>query len=215
MNTSLFQAAGRARIRQACVVVCCSLAATWALAGPGAHGPNGEHLDQAPSAGATLAAGPRVEAQTDLFELVARLGAADLTLMIDRFASNEPVLKAEVEVESGALKAKAKFQADSGAYVLSDPALLKLLATPGEHPLLITIVAGAETDLLDGVLRTSAADAAGLDHDAEFGHGESRFPAWARWLGGGVLLLALLLAPRGWVRVRKARKLGMNSGAQT
>ncbi|NQW84682.1 MAG: hypothetical protein HQ450_12130, partial [Alcaligenaceae bacterium] len=79
-------------------------------AGPGAHGPNGEHLDS-PTTGNvnTIRTGLRVEANSDLFELVATLTGGELSILIDRFATNEPVLQAQVEVESGALKALAKF----------------------------------------------------------------------------------------------------------
>ena len=79
---------------------------TWA--GPGAHGPNGEHLD-APTTGQANAmqASLQIEATSDLFELVATLTGGTLSIFIDRFASNEPVLQAQVEVESGGLKAQA------------------------------------------------------------------------------------------------------------
>ena len=43
-----------------------------AWASPGAHGPNGEHLDAAPTAGATSSA-PRFEAKSESYELVGRL----------------------------------------------------------------------------------------------------------------------------------------------
>ena len=97
-----------------------------AWAGPGAHGPNGEHLD-APTTGKANAmqASLQVEANSDLFELVATLTGGELSIFIDRFASNEPVLQAQVEVESGGLKAQAKFHADRGDYAIDDPAMLK------------------------------------------------------------------------------------------
>ncbi|MCV2367861.1 hypothetical protein [Roseateles oligotrophus] len=175
-----------------------------------AHGPDGDHAE--PSAGAsTLAGGARLEAKSELFELVARLQGDHLSILIDRYASNEPVLKAAVELESGALKAKAKFRAEQGDYAVDDPALLKLLATPGEHALLITIMAGDEADLLEGVLRTAAAGAAGLDHDTEYGHGKPWLPIWARWLGGAALLLLTLLV---WAWRRKAKQATKFAGEQ-
>jgi hypothetical protein len=174
-----------------------------------AHGPDGDHAE--PAAGALkLAGAARLEAQSELFEMVARLQGEQLSILIDRYASNEPVLKAAVEFESGALKAKAKFNAEQGDYVVDDPALLKLLATPGEHALLITIVAGEEADLLEGVLRTATAGAAGLDHDTEYGHGKPWLPIWARWLGGAALLLTLLV----WAWRRKAKQASKFAGEQ-
>jgi hypothetical protein len=129
-----------------------------AWAGPGAHGPDGEHLD-GPGAQAHAPAGhaPRLEAHTDLFELVATLAGGELTLLIDRYATNEPVLGAQVEVAAGEAKAVAKFHADHGDYAVADEAFLKAISRPGEHALVITVTAGADADLLDGVLKVSEA----------------------------------------------------------
>jgi hypothetical protein len=157
-----------------------------ALAGPGAHGPNGEHLD-APAQAATGAhAAPRLEAKTEQFELVATLAGGELSLLIDRFETNEPLLDAKVEVESGGLKAPARFHADHGDYAVDDPALLTLLGQPGAHALLITVLAGQESDLLDGTLKVAAPD--------PVSHANSAWGAAAKWLGAGfALLLGLLL----------------------
>lgn len=121
------------------------------FAAPGAHGPNGEHLD-APSAGMAASAAPRFEAKSEAFELVGQLQGAELSLFINRFETNEPVLGAAVEVESGDHKAAAPFRADRGDYAVADQAFLKVLAGPGSHPLVITVAAGSEADLLDGAL---------------------------------------------------------------
>jgi hypothetical protein len=136
-----------------------------ALAGPGAHGANGEHLD-APSQQARASSVPKLEAKSELFELVATLGGGELSILVDRFDTNEPVLNAKVEVEEGGLKAVARFHADHGDYAVDDPAFLKALARPGEHALVFTIAAGTEHDLLDGTLRVSSAEAAHAHDDA-------------------------------------------------
>lgn len=122
-----------------------------AIAAPGAHGPGGEHL-QAGGLAEAVSGAPRVEASTDEFELVARLGAGELSILVDRYATNEPVLGAEVTVQFGNLKAKAAFHADHGDYSANDPALLKALSAPGEHALIFTVVAGKDTDLIDANL---------------------------------------------------------------
>jgi len=161
-------------------------------AGPGAHGPDGEHLDspQQAKAGGTMS--PRLDAQSELFELVAQMGGGELSLLIDRFATNEPVLNAAVEVESGNLKAKASFHADGGDYAVDDPAMLKLLATPGEHALVITVIAGAESDLLDGVLRVGASA-------AENDHGPAHGPrSWVLWAAGGAAVAVALFLTWRW-----------------
>ncbi len=161
-----------------------------------AHGDD-DHGAKAPAA--ATSAVPRLEAHTELFELVARLEADELSLMIDRYASNEPLLNASVELESGGLKAKAKFHADIGDYAVDDPAFLKLLATPGEHPLVITVQAGSEADLLDGVLRVNKESEAS---DVHSGHADGR----SRWLWAG--LAVPLIAAAAWWRRRSAAKQG-------
>lgn len=123
-----------------------------AIAGPGAHGPGGEHLDASGGHAAGSTAQPRIETKSELFELVGYLGGGELSVMINRFETNEPVLNAQVEVATGASKAAAKFHGDHGDYAIDDAAFLKLLSAPGEHPLIFTIVAGTESDLLEGTL---------------------------------------------------------------
>lgn len=171
-----------------------------ALASPGAHGPNGEHLDANQTGTNTASTAPRLDAKSELFELVGRLGGGEFSILIDRFATNEPVLKAEVEVESGQLKAKAKFHEDLGDYAVDDPAMLKLLATPGEHPVVITILAGEETDLLDGVLRVDAGPVQEPAHAHGHAepHGEEHAHAFGWWRVGLGVSIAIALAS-AWV----------------
>ena len=186
-----------------------------AVASPGAHGPNGEHLDTQQAGSAAASTAPRLDAKSELFELVARLDGGEFSLLIDNFATNEPVLNANVEVESGSLKAKAKFHADLGDYAVDDPAMLKLLSAPGEHAVVIIILAGEQTDLLDGVLRVGAGqplEAAhghshGGDHDDDHGHEVS----WWRWILGGFIVLILAISWKWRNKVTGdavARKLG-------
>lgn len=136
------------------------LALAPALAGPGAHGPNGEHLD-GPAAPAPAGTLPRLETKSEAFELVATLTATELSIYIDRFATNEPVLKAKVEVETDGLKAIATQHADHGDYTMADAAMLKRLSTPGSHALVFTVTAGDEADLLEGTLVTPSPTVAG------------------------------------------------------
>lgn len=191
------------------------LSLAWALtlfmgvghAAPGAHGPDGEHLD-APQVASAASSAPRLEATSELFELVARLQGGEFSILIDRFATNEPVLNAQVEVESGPLKAKARFHQDLGDYAVDDPAMLKLLATPGEHPVVITILAGDETDLLDGLLQVGAgqipqAAAHGHSHGGdEGGHGHAHSDGWWRWAVGAVIVMGVVI---GWTWRRRQK----------
>jgi ABC-type nickel/cobalt efflux system permease component RcnA len=178
-----------------------------AFAGPGAHGPNGEHLDAPATAAAPGHGRPRIEAKTEQFELVATLGGGEFSMLIDRYATNEPVLNAQVEVESGGLKAKAPFHDDIGDYAVADEALLKLLATPGEHALVITVIHGNESDLLDATLTVSAAQAQGAaeashnhDHAGGEGHDHEHTSSSRKlWTGVGVIA-AVLIAITAWRR---------------
>jgi len=168
-----------------------------ALAGPGAHGPNGEHLDAPVQPGAAPAA-PKLEARSELFELVATLSGGELSMLIDRFETNEPVLDAQVEVASGPLKAVARFHADHGDYAIDDAAFVQALGRPGEHALVFTVTAAGESDLLDGTLRTAAAAPAD-DH----GH-DVLTPARVASAGGVLLLAGSALA----VALRRRRPQG-------
>lgn len=165
-----------------------------AFAAPGAHGPNGEHLDER----STAAPGqprPRLEAQSELFELVARLEAGALTILVDRYETNEPVLGAQLEVESGSLKASATFRPEPGDYAVTDAGLLAALSEPGEHALVFTVLAGDDTDLLDGTLVTVAAQALADDH------GDDHELERALWIAGGTVGLALI----GGIALRRMR----------
>jgi hypothetical protein len=176
------------------------------IAAPGAHGPNGEHLDAPAQAGSTGGAVPRIEAHSEAFELVGRLQGGELSLLINRYATNEPVLNATVEVETGTLKAPAKFHADMGDYAVDDAAMLKALAAPGEHSLVVTILAGADSDLLDGTLTVpgAAANDHGHSHDEGHAHGPSR----TVWLA---LALVVLVAV-GWLFGRKKAAVSSSVG---
>lgn len=135
-----------------------------AQASPGAHGPNGEHLD---GPATTTAAGsvPRVETFSELFELVGHLSGGELSILIDRYDTNEPVLGGTLDVEYGNLKARARFHADIGDYAIDDKAFLQALSKPGKHALLFTFTANGESDLLEGTLDVPAATTHEHGHD--------------------------------------------------
>ena len=143
------------RLRHALFATIIAAIATFSvplLAAPGAHGPGGEHLDAPGAAVSSGSSTPRVESKSETFELVARLEGGVLLILIDRYETNEPVLGASVDIESGGSKSKAAFRSEQGDYVVTDPAMLKLLAGPGTHSVIFTITAGKDNDLLDGKL---------------------------------------------------------------
>jgi hypothetical protein len=201
---NLFPAHGRGPWLRAVFAVL-MLTVAPAFASPGAHGPNGEHLDAATPAGGSSGSVPRFEASSETFELVGRLQGGELSILINRFATNEPVLQATVEVESGNLKAPAKFHADMGDYAIDDANLLKALSEPGDHPMVVSVLAGNESDLLDGTLTVAGAalDAHGHAHDDSHAHGPSR----TVWLA---LALAAVAAV-GWFFGRKPKAAATSS----
>ncbi|MEM5427989.1 hypothetical protein [Cupriavidus oxalaticus] len=181
-------------IRPFCLVLLFLLACA-AQAGPGAHGPNGEHLDAPATSAAMAAAQPVVEASTEAFELVGTLSADELSVLVDRYETNEPVLNGTLEVEFGGLKAAGTLHADIGDYAFTDEKLLKALRQPGNHALVFTLVAGNDADLIEGTLNVAS------DQDA---HGDS---GWTRsWWLWGAAAVALAIAGTALLRRRHAGK---------
>lgn len=146
-----------------------------------------DHDAPAPLADAALA--PRMEARSELFELVAVLDGGRLLTYLDRAATNEPVAGAVVELEAGADKAQAR-EIAPGVYAAD----LAILARPGEHPLVVAVSAGDDADLLNGKLAVPAPKTAATTGEA---------PRWrVGWAGGGAALAlavaaALALRRRG------------------
>ena len=168
-----------------------------AFASPGAHGPNGEHLD-APGGGQGIGnAGPRIETFTESFELVGHVQGGELSILIDRYETNEPVLNGKLEVESNGVKAPAKFHADNGDYAVDDPQFLKAIAAPGKHALVFTLNAGNESDLLEGTLEVGVADSTGS-------HADDHAHSLTRWTIAGGLLAAVLTVLAIRLRRRKS-----------
>jgi hypothetical protein len=87
-------------------------------------------------------AAPRGEAASSAFELVAVAHGAELAIYLDRFATNEPVPDAHVEIETPDGPAVAT--AANGAYRIK----AAWLAKPGHVDLIVTVTAGGATDVL-------------------------------------------------------------------
>jgi hypothetical protein len=178
-----------------------------AIASPGAHGPNGEHLDAPAQTAGGSSKVPRMEAKSETFELVGRLSDDEFSMLVNRFETNEPVLDAKVEVETGALKAPAKFHSDLGDYAVDDAAFLKALKAPGTHAVVITIVADNESDLLEGTLSSEDGAASSGAHSHEDGHGHG-IPLTA-WLAIVLAVIGgLIYALSRW----PARKVAAQGG---
>jgi hypothetical protein len=135
------------------------------------------HTHAAPEPIPVVTLSPRAAAATEEFEVVAAIEGKKLVVYLDRFASNEPVTKAVVEVDGGGLKGVAG-EIAPGTYALD----LATAMSPGKHPLTIAIEAGDTTDLLTATLDISPAAA-----------GEEHVHGWSErivWIVAGLLLLA-------------------------
>ena len=181
-----------------------SLALLWlgaiALAPPGAlaHGDE-DHGEQKAPAASRASAGPRFEARSDLFEVVGKLERDQLTITVDRYASNEPVRDAKVEIEVGSAKGIATPGPD-GSYSFKNAALAQAASAPVTLPVSLTITAGKDADLLAAEL-TIGAVAADDAHAAD-AHATER-PLW--WLPAAASVLLLIVALIVWRALSRRR----------
>lgn len=142
----------------------------------------------------TQSMAPRAVAATEEFEVVAVLEGKHLMVYVDRYASNEPVAGAKVEIEGGGLQGIAAESAP-GTYVLN----LAAIMPPAKHGLTISIEASDSADLLTATLDTSlAAPAAVHTH------------YWGEWIVWGLAALLLLVSVALLaVRRRKQKTKGL------
>lgn len=167
-----------------------------------AHAGDGHDHGEAPAA-ATGVVLPAVTAVSEGFELVGRLGGGELSILIDRIDSNEPVLGARLSVELDGRTVEAPFHADHGDYSMTDASLLALLEKPGVKALTFTLISGDESDLLTGEMDIH-------DEPAAAGHVAN----WRDYaLQGAAVALAILLAVVGLRRFGAARNARQGGAA--
>lgn len=152
----------------------------------------GDHGNE--PAAASGSASPRISSHSDLFELVGVVDKGEMKIYLDRYASNEPVTDAKIEVEAGSAKGTALPQPD-GSYSFKNEVLDK----PGTLSVSFVVASGKDSDLLAGDLTIG-------DSHSEDEHLDANRPwlRWAAYAGGGVLLL--LLAAAVW---RQRRRQGL------
>jgi RND family efflux transporter MFP subunit len=140
---------------------------------------------------------PRGEAASDLFELVAIAQGGELALYLDRFATNEPVEGATLEVETPAGPSSA--QARPGEpYRLAAP----WSANPGSYDLIVSVAKDGVADVLPLRLVVPPANANGASAAAPPGAADSG--ARGLWIGAGSALAGVVagLALAGLLRRR-------------
>lgn len=149
---------GRALRALAVTAVLCG-----AIAPASAHEGHDHEEQQPVSAGAL----PRGEAASDAFEIVAIVRGENLEIYLDRFATNEPVTGATLEVESPDGPVKAAASAD-GTYRVAAP----WLAKSGHTDLIFTVTAGDTTDILPLTIQSApgAAPSVAQQDAADGGH---------------------------------------------
>lgn len=173
------------------------------IAPAGAHEGH-DHGGAASTARAAAAsASARAEAVGTAVELVAVAEGTSLLLYLDAFATNEPLVGADITVETPVGPVKAS--EDGDRYRLPAP----FLVGPGRHDLIVTIAVGADLEILPLTLVTAASAApgrAGGTTEAEWRTSwwPAFLPRWAPWdallLAGGLvagLLLGIALGRRG------------------
>ena len=169
---------------------------------PAWAGPGHDHGD---AASATVGqALPRFSAVSETFELVGVLSGKQITLYLDRFADNSPVRGAQIELEIGGAKFTA--QTSEGRQGEDEyEVVLPEAPKPGVLPVIATITAGNESDLLAGELDV---------HEAAHNEGAVATRSWTKvagWAVGGVAVLALLLW--GGRRVMATRSVRVGGAA--
>jgi hypothetical protein len=122
---------------------------------------------------------PRAAAASPDIELLAELRQDTLLVYLDRFATNEPLSGATIEVEQGANRGTA-VPAGEGLYRVSAP----WLARPGKHALVFTVQAKDFDDLLNGTLEVPEAHGT-----AEMAAQSGFISGWKAYAAAAVLLL--------------------------
>lgn len=135
-----------------CVVLSSLALSKMVNASPGAHGPNGEHLDTSNSVLASV--NPKFESFTETFELLGELFETQLVIYLHDFKTNVPIEGADIELESGELSASAEYSDTLRAYVLTEREMLELLNMEGEHEIVLTVMTQDNGDLLVANLST-------------------------------------------------------------
>jgi hypothetical protein len=167
---------------------------------PAIAGPGHDHGDET-SAPSGLAS-PRVSTHSDLFELVGIVKQNKMTIYLDHFSTNEPISKADIELEIAQdktpIKLKAVATAD-GTFEVSN----HLLTQSGTYALSFTVSAGKDTDLLAGEIQIGAAPV-NQTHADQHAHAH---PAWEKHAGFAALGLAVMAAISViWVLLRNKKR---------
>jgi hypothetical protein len=163
-----------------------------AQSSPGAHGPNGEHLDMEQSNQPIQR--PKFEMFTESFEVLGEVFSNELIIYLHDFETNTPTQSASIDLEVGALTASASFDEAQNRYIVNDVSFISALNVSGEHEVVATILTEDNGDLLVGnfVMPETNAQSDNAEHSHNESHeqGEEHhhFPWWA--LGLSIVVFA-------------------------
>jgi cobalt-zinc-cadmium efflux system membrane fusion protein len=188
--------------------------AVWLLGSFASADAHEGHDHGAPQPVLTVPAAPRGEASSEHFEVVAVARDAEIIVGVDRFATNEPVTDAAIEVETPDGSASLTVGPD-GFYRLSAP----WASSPGRKDMIVTVTLGDVVDVLPITIEVPAppppaaptfsswliSPAFAQDVRARIA---SHDPAVLGALAGGFLLGALFMAVLGRRRRKVAALLG-------
>lgn len=164
---------------------------------PGAHGPNGEHLDMEKSNRPIQR--PKFEMFTESFELLGEVFSNKLIIYLHDFETNTPIQSASIDLEVGALTASANFEEAQNRYIVNDIDFISALNVSGEHEVVATILTEDNGDLLVSsfVMPEANPQSGNTKHSHNESHeqGEEHhhFPWWALGLSMVVFAFGFFL----------------------
>lgn len=164
--------------------------------------------DHAAGPAPTLPLDPRAESHSDTIEMVLVLEGTSLQIYLDDFATNEPIIGAQVRVEQTTAAGPREDLAapdTAGLYRLEAP----WLAEPGQHDLMVSVQDERRFDLLTARLEVQPPDAAPAPPRIL-----ALQPHWAT-LGVLLLVFILGLATGGLLGRRRPRTRATRQPDQT
>lgn len=176
-----------------------TLALLFSLLPPVVFAGGGDDHSHGPEVSVPIAAsatgGERLELKTPDVELLGILSDGKLTVYADRYATNEPILNAKIELESNGRKLQLMATQD-GAYT----AAADWLKQPGKREIVVSVEANGLQDLLIGTL---------LVPDLEPQAQGRSWMEYGEWVAGGIAVLIALLVLFKRIRRRRSTAIAL------